>query len=415
MHAKHRTAVLAAAGLLMAATPPARAADEIPILRWEDVENALDRHPALRLAVREADEAAAEVTEARQIPNPSLELGVGRAEGLEEPVEANVWEIAISQALPWPGGRGGAIAAVEADRDAAIAEAGALRLAVEREMAETFWHIVHDQARLEVLEESLRQIEELVGVATVRVDLGETRRMELDRLDIERARMDAELAGARSEAAVHRQRLRLWLAPGLPEEFRAEGELGALPRLPRLDQAVERARSRHPEVVAASDRVRAAAARLRSARAARFPELAVRLFREEELDSRTWGGALEATLPFWSRNGGGITKALAAVHAAELRRELRATDLEAAVRATHAEAASAYERARTFRDVIRPKARATTAAVERMYQVGEIDIMNVLDTRRSRIEIESELLRTLLDSRLAALRLFALTGEIEID
>jgi cobalt-zinc-cadmium efflux system outer membrane protein len=390
-------------------------ADEVPVLRWEDVEAALGRHPALRVAAMETAEAEGAVGEARRLPNPTVELGIGRAEGLEEPAEADVWEIAVAQPLPWPGGRGSRIAAAEAEWEAARVDAEAARLEVERAMAETFWTIVHDQERLAMLESSLGRLDELVEVARVRVDLGEARPMERDRLEIERARLGSELTEARARADVRRKILRLRLALEAPEGFRAAGDLGALPALPPVEEAVATALARHPGVAADAARARAAAARLRAERAARFPELAVGAYREEELDARTWGGTLEVTLPLWNRNGGAIARERSAARAAELRRVHRITELEAAVREVHAEASSAYERVRTLRDVVRPKALATTAAVERMYQVGEIDVMNVLDARRGRIEIESQLLQATLNSRVAALRLFALTGETDHD
>ena len=260
---------------------------------------------------------------------------------------------------------------------------------------------------------SLARFDDLVRVARVRVDLGESRPMELGRLEIERARLAAELAEANSEAVVQRRLLRLRLGPGLPEEFRAEGDLESLPPLPSLGRAIELAIARNPHITAAHERARAAAARVRAERAAGLPEVSVGVFREEELDSRTWGAALEMSLPLWNRNGGGVARARAAARTADLRSELSANDLEAAVRATHARASNAYAKARSFQDVIRPKARETTAALEKMYQIGEIGVMDVLDARRSRIEIESELLQALFDSRIAALRLLALTGEIE--
>jgi cobalt-zinc-cadmium efflux system outer membrane protein len=410
-----RTASLAVLGALTIASPIAGAADEIPTLRWEDVEAALDRHPGARVADREAEVAAGEVAAARQLPNPTVEIGAGRAEALEEEGEADVWEVSVLQPLPWPGPRGGAIAAAEAEREAARAEAAVARRQIQLEMAENFWHLVHDQERLGMLEESLGRLDELVDVARRRVELGEARPMERDRLEIERARMGSRVDEVRAEAGVHRQLLRLWLAPDAPPRFRAEGDLDALPPLPPLDGALGTARSRHPGIAATEHRARAAASRLRAERAARFPELAVGVYREEELDARTWGGAIEVSLPLWSLNRGGIARARAATDAAELRRDLWATELEASVRETHAEATIAYEKVRSLRDVILPKARETTTALEKMYQVGEIDVMDVLDARRSRIEIESELLGALLDSRLAALRLHALTGEIDHD
>jgi outer membrane protein TolC len=65
--------------------------------------------------------------------------------------------------------------------------------------------------------------------------------------------------------------------------------------------------------------------------------------------------------------------------------------------------------------VILPKAIDVADAMERMYQIGEVDVMNVLDGRRRLIEIESELLEAYLTSQLAYLRLDTLMGEARND
>lgn len=393
----------------------AAAAGQPSVLRWEDVANALERHPALQVAASEVEAGSAAVAEARQFPNPSASAQLGRSEGTDEPVDDRVWGVEVSFPIPRPGERGGEIAEAEAAREAAASEAAALRLEVERDVAETFWHLVHDQARLAWLEESLGQLTELVDVARVRVEMGEARPLELDRIEIERARTVAERAEVIEEESAHRGLLRVWLGSDLPEAFRAEGELENLPPLPPLEEAVARAGDRHPLLAAEEGHARAALARLRAQRAARLPGIALGAFWERELDARTWGGAIELSLPLGNRNGGGIARARAGARTAALRQELRAAEIEAAVREAHARASAAYAKARSFREVILPKARSTTSALERMYQVGEIDVMDVLDARRSRIEIETELLQAFLDSRVAALRLFALTGAMDHD
>jgi outer membrane protein TolC len=144
----------------------------------------------------------------------------------------------------------------------------------------------------------------------------------------------------------------------------------------------------------------------------RLPEIEIGGFYERELDARSYGGAIEIAVPIWNWNSGEVAQARAAKQKAQHGLELKRFEVETALRESHASAVASLEKARSFRDVILPKAAETAAALERMYQVGEVDVMNVLDARRGLIEIEAELLEANLESQLAHLEVIALIGGV---
>ena len=401
---------LASVGATTAAT-----AGETPALTWQDIELAARSHPALLAASSEVEEAAGAVAASRQYPNPVLSLGFGRAEALESPEEDRVWELELSLPLLPLGAYRGAVRAAAAERSAAAHGAAGVRLEVLRALKELFLRVAHDQERLEALEASAAQLKALVDVARLRVGMGEARPMELSRMEIEAARVDLEVAQAHEAARARREVLNLWLGSTMPADFRVQADLADLPVLPPLDEAVAAAVSTHPDVGSAEQLLLAATARLVAERWERFPAIEIGGFYEKELDSRRFGGALQVTLPLWNWNSGRIAKAKAAETTARHRRDVRLREIEAAAQESHAAAVSAYARARGFRDVILPRAVEVAAAMEKMYQVGEVDVMNVLDARRGLIEIESELLGAYLESQLVYLQLAALMGDSEND
>ena len=406
----HSMLIVLALGLVAGGLIPAPAADEVITIHWDDIERIIDQHPALQLAVNELEVAAAEVGVRRQYPNPVLGGGLGRAEAIEGPEEDQIWELELSLPILSLGVYRGSIAAAEAERDAVAHETAALRLEVIRELKSAFWLVVHDQQRVAVLEDTRAQLTSLVDVARVRVEMGEARPMELNRLEIEHARVEVESERAREAARTHRQILNLWLGSRLSGDFRAEADLARLPDIPEVDDAVAVAISRHPEALAAAERIRAASAQLRRERSVRFPEIEIGAFYEKELDAYNYGGRLQLAIPIWNWNSAGIAQAEAEERASERRRELKMLELEAAIRESHTAVLLAFGKAQRFRDIILPKASATAAALEQMYQLGEVDVMNVLDGRRSLFQIQSELLEAYLDSQLTYVQLMTLTG-----
>lgn len=415
-HLKARVA-LAAVTLLLATvvSTSASAADETPAVTWDEVKEAARRHPALLAAASEVEEAAGAVRASKQYPNPVLGFAMGQAQAIEGGEEGGIWDLELKlPILPLGVYRGGARAA-EAEYDVASYEAEARRREVLRELREEFLRVAHDQERLSALEASAAQLAALVDVARQRVEMGEARPVELTRLEIEAARVDLALEEAREDVRSRKNVLNLWLGSALPRDYRVEADLLDLPDLPPISSAVEAALSGHPGVKSAKQRLRATTARLGAERGARFPTVEVGGFYEEELDARNFGGTLELSVPLWNWNSGGIARAEAAEATARHHRDMRLMEIEASTRESHAAAVSAYARTHGFRDVILPKAVDVADAVERTYQIGEVDVMNVLDARRRLIEIESELLEAYLRSQLAYLQLATLMGEFEDD
>lgn len=379
-------------------------------VHWEDIERAVDQHPAMQAAAREADAAAAEAGAVRQYPNPSIGIGLGRAEALAGDEQDRVSGLEVTLPILSPWAYRNSIAAAEAERGAIDHDVAALRLGVIEDLKAAFWRVAYDRQRLEVLEQSRGQIASLVEVAELRVTLGEARPSELARLEIEQARLNVEIVRAAEMARARKEILNLLLGSTSSGDLRVEADITILPDLCSVDDAVAQGISRHPRLQAAGLRIRSAAARLGEERAKRLPDFEVGAFYEKELDARSYGGALEISIPLWNWNSAEIARGKAVVEASRYERDLALLELEAAIREAHAEAVGALEKARMFQEFIVPKAREASAAVDKTYQVGEEDVMNVLDARRELIEIESELLEACLGSQLAHARLVTLMG-----
>jgi outer membrane protein TolC len=395
---------------LAALLAPSAGAAERNLLRWEDVAGAIEQHPVIGAAASAvaAAEGALALTEA--YPNPELGMRLGNGEAIDGDERCRIWGLELTVPIPSPWVYRSDVAVAAAERDAVQFEAADRRLEVVVQLKSLFWRIAHGQQRLVALAESRAQLERLVEIAQLRVAQGEARPMEAARLAIKLEQLDLEIRDVARSHALQRQTLNIWLGSRLPDDFVVQADLAGAFVLPTLAVAVERAASRHPQLMAVARRVQASAQRRRSEQGRRFPELSLTGFYERELDARSYGGALELTLPLWNWNSGGISQARAREREAGYSYELALRELEAAVREAHGEVTLALQKAESYRDVTLPKATETAAALERMYQVGEVAVLDVLDARRDVIEIESALLETYLDSQLAFLVLTTLMG-----
>ena len=394
--------------VVVLAAVPARAGEDA-VLTWADIEKAIDRHPAMGLAQSTVEAAGADISLARQYPNPEVGVSVGKSMA-DAGDEGLVWGIELSIPIESFGSLYNNIQGSKADRDAAQWEARARRLEVTRQLRGLFLGIAVSQQRLAILRDAVQQLEQLTGVARQRVEQGEARPMERTRLEIELHKAQAYLANAEGALSADRQTLNIWLGGHLPGDYQVAANWDQLPLLPPEQETRQRALKQSPLLQASARRIAAGKARLRAEKHQLFPSMSLGAFYERELEGKSFGGTLSINLPVWNWNSGGIAKARAEARAAEYDRELQRRELVAAVLKTRAAAERSFEQVRQYREAIIPKARQSADALQHMYALGEVGIMDLLDARRSLAETEDEMLAGLEESWELYLDLITLMG-----
>ena len=381
-------------------------------LRWERVAELLANHPQLLAGEAAREAAAAAARAAAAYPRPEAHVSRGRAEAHAGDERETVWGAEASLPLRFLGVRASAAAALRAERDAVAAEVELDRQELLRLWKAHFYRIAFGQRAVAVLEAEQEQLEALLASVRRRIDAGEARPTEAARIEIEVERGRLDLMRARRELAADRAVLAAGLGDSLPESFTVAADLDHLPPLPARATVLARARQHHGGLRASAHRVQADESRLRHERRQRWPALAIGGFYEHELDAAAYGARLEFELPLWNWNGAAIDAARAELRAARQRYDAAQREAHAQVIAVHAAAKQAYAEAASYRETIVPKASASAAALEEMYRIGEVGLIDVLESRRNRIAVEQALLASMLAAQRAYLDLvFWMGGE----
>ncbi len=412
MYKEGITAVIAV--LAMFTLSPAAFGQSDNLLRWSDIESAIDKHPAMKLAEDQAAQAEAEIGVSDQYPNPEVGISLGQGRSIDGSDEALIWGIELQIPIDAPGAYLNDTEAARAGLQAAKFDAVARRLEVVRKLKGLFFRIAIGQEQLRVQQENVSQLERLVEVAQMRVEKGEARPMEAARLEIVLEAQRVDLTTLEKTLESLRENLNVWLGGNLPPGYVVSFDWGKLPRIPDSDVLLGRVLSNHPVVQAASQRILASKATVRAERHRLLPTMNLGGFYDRELDAHNYGGMLSIELPLWNWNQGGIAKAKAMESAALHERELAEKELQADLAEAHAVAFQAIERARRYAEIITPQAHQTAETVEAMYRVGEAGIMDLLDARRTLTETETKTLAAFEGAWLSYLDLITLTGgEIE--
>ncbi|MBM4395449.1 MAG: TolC family protein [Deltaproteobacteria bacterium] len=402
------------AGLLAVAFSPCAEAQETPAgpMRWADVVRRIDLLPHVRQAVLRAEAAEAGVAAAGQIPNPEFETRLGRGRPRGQGDAGLEWGLGVTIPFDWLGPRAGEVRAVRAEADSTRLDAVHARNEVLGRLAALYWRLVYDRHLVSTLEETESQVARLAGLVRLRVEKGEARPTEVPRIetDLERVRLD--LARARSADRADRRTFAVLLDVPEPGLLVAKVELGPRRGAGDLEPTVFKVMDRHPGLAAAQARVSAGQAQVSAERARRVPAFSVGAFYDRDLDKDSVGGLVQVKLPLWNWNSAAIRRAEADASAHE-------QSVEAAARDLRAEVATAWERCvqgqdtlDRFRQEIVPRAEATSRAVEKGFEAGEMTIVEVLDARRVLLDVRKEQLAASLEARTDCVALEVLTGDI---
>ncbi|WP_242392391.1 TolC family protein [Anaeromyxobacter oryzisoli] len=397
-----------ACALLAAYGAPARPQDvQENILRWPDVVAAVARDPRLAAARARIDAAEGAVRAARTPPNPELEAAAGRGSARNGAVARAEWELALSIPLDWIARRGPGIDAARASVDEVSAEAEALRAEVTAELWRLYTVAAYGQLEVEALEASEEQAGALGRLVRRRVDAGEGRPVEIPRIELELERVRNEVAAARAARDGALARLAAWLK--LPHIRRVE--------LPPSPPPAESIGIGSPSELAEHPRIRAALARLEAARAeasvarrSRIPGISLGAFYASELDREAVGGRVGVELPLWDWRSGRVQRAEAAAAAEASRADAEGRALRAALAAAVASCESARAIADRQTARILPRAEESARTLERTFQLGEIGILDVIDSRRVLLEARRAALSSARDREVECGALILLSG-----
>lgn len=320
------------------------------------------------------------------------------------------------------GRRRSAVQAAAANLGAAEENLHSVHAALAAEIASTYTSLRANEARLAVLRQNVTTREQTAQLATWRQQAGEA-----DSLESSQAQSSLETARAAIpslEQAIAQGRNQLALLAG-----RAPGSLDAslsggkgIPEPPTslaIGIPADTLRQR-PDVRIAGYQVLAAAATTRSADAARYPSLNLTgslglntITSKDFLDPETATANLLAGITSPIFDAGRIRANIEAAAAAEQRAvdAYRSTVLTALAETENALIACrrSAERLASLEKATRLAREADQLARQR-YEAGEIDFLDVLDSQRTLLNLEDNLLSTRTDRTTAYIRLYQALG-----
>jgi cobalt-zinc-cadmium efflux system outer membrane protein len=143
----------------------------------------------------------------------------------------------------------------------------------------------------------------------------------------------------------------------------------------------------------------------------RIPAFSLTGYASEELDRRAYGVGLAVDLPLWNWNSGRIAEAEARLAAGRNAAEAADRDVETSVVDAQAACQSSVATAARFKNNVVPRSVIAAATMERAYELGEANLLDVIDARRTLLDARSLYLSAVAQAHIDRSRLGVLIGE----
>jgi cobalt-zinc-cadmium efflux system outer membrane protein len=376
----------------------------------------LASNPALQLAQRSRDQAAAGVTSAGALPNPRLEWNGGENTArlpVASPGRVNGW--AVSQLIENP-----------AIREARVGIARSLERNSEFQIAVTRNELVA-QIQLRAYEFLLRQdeataasdavnlLEQVRERVRLRVEIGEAPRYEIIKADAEiiNARQRQQNAVLQAEQAM--LALNRLAAGQLPARWSLQERLGGDASQYGLEELQRLTLSDNPELKVLRGSIDRAQAQLQSARSSRWPGVELRYSELTQPEVKQGILGVNVQIPLLDQRSGPIAEAQVEIERVRLRLDGRQAELRQQVLLAWKSLEMARLRVEALGQGALREAEAALRVSQAAYRFGERGILDVLDAQRVLRSVRADLLDARYQVQVARIELEFLSGRYADD
>lgn len=359
--------------------------------------------------------ARADVTAARTLPNPGLELNSESYPLFESHPGSflNNQELVVraGQMIETAGKRRKRTKVAE--EDVAVAES-ALQDTIRQlklELRNRYYTVVVAKAQYDLAQQILSQFDEIIRLNEARFQQGEISGLEVARVQTERLRffndsVSAELQLKNAKASL----LELLGVPNVAAEFDVTEKLEFKPLQTQMENLGEQAVQARPDLLAERQRVERDRRGLNLEKAQAIPNVTPFFGYKRDFGANTVTFGVSVPFPLFNRNQGGIARASAQVTQQQYELERTELSVRRDVQQAYQTVAAHEQRVRAMESTYIGSAQKARDIAQASYRLGALDLVAFLDAERAYRETLREYYQALFDHQVALFQLSAAVG-----
>lgn len=362
--------------------------------------------PQLKAAQADITGAHAGIVTAKAYPNPeAIYLGGRQYRRLPDGVPGLIQHFGVSQPIDLPGQRSARLDVAKLGQRSTEYGLEETRLEVQSAVKQNFYEVLRRKGEYQLAQDNLKLVEELRRRIQVKVDVGESGKLELIRADAELATVRAAVKSSQLQLVTAISALRAVIGSPLSKQLDVVGQVDPRVNLPPLSDLRKLVFANHPSLKRAQTEVQRAQAELKSQRAQRVPRPSVQAEYEPQPDIQYFRVGLSIPIPAWNQRQGPIAEAQASIDRATATDDIQRLQLTNSLESAYGQYQVADEQVISFQSGALKEGQAALNAAEAAYKSGERGIIEVLDAQRVLRSVRLDYLDAQFDRQAALIEL----------
>lgn len=356
--------------------------------------------------------AHAELIAACALPNPEVEVELGKETARKGGDSAGTYALSFSQPIEMPGKR--LARQVEAQAGFAVVAGETLEFEslLRGDVAEAYWTVQYHDALQRLWGTLLDVATRLQDIAKTRVELGESGNIELVNARVEVLRAKRERDAARRRMIGAKAALNALVGGCLSKDFRLSQGFPDSPKTSDLRSALEAAMACHPRLQRLAAQLEQRYASIDKERTAWWPDLKLGAKKEHALDTDSAAITAGIEVPLFNRNQGGIAKAQAEAQKTYNDIAIAFNEIRRDVEVAYQNYELAREQIATYNEGLKQASEEAVSLAYVSYRAGATGYLDVLTARRLLQETEQGYIQALYDAATAKARFDKATGKL---
>ncbi len=359
---------------------------------------ALLNNPELRSFAWEVRAAEARALQASLLPNPGFGVEVENIGGSGElsGFDGAETTLSLSQAFLLGGKIQKRTHLASLERELSGFDYETKRIEVLTQVTKRFVDVLASQSHVEIAEEAHKLAAQVLDTVIKRIEAGDVSPVEKSRSSVIVSASRLALVRARRELQLSRTELAAMWSSTSPQFQAATGPFKTVHELPPVATLAQFV-SQNPEIARWAVEMSKQHAAVQLAKAEAVPDVEVEagLHHFNDVDDTAFVVGLSLPLPLFDRNQGGVLEARYNLKKAQQERRAAEVRVRAALSESYHELAATYAEATSLTHDVLPAARTSFEATREAFTQGKLGFLDVLDTQRTLIDIQSQQIEAL--------------------
>jgi cobalt-zinc-cadmium efflux system outer membrane protein len=387
-----RVCRVAAALLVVSASPPVQGQDQPPLTYQSALQLALTRNASLAAARRQLAIREAAVRAAGQRPNPELSFEASK----DVPHEV----LSVGFPIEITGQRGRRLDLAREEMKLADLDVRDAERALRRNLRDSFYGLLAADERVKDAEAVLALVTRVRDAASARFTEGAAPRLEVMEGDLGVARAETDLDLARGTRAAAQAELNAVLNQPAGQAVSVAGDLATPPGVADFAAVVKLAAASNGELLRVDREIAIEQRRTSLLHAERTPVPTFSIggvFDAPGEFKAGLSGGVAMAIPLFSRNQGEIAGSKATVLQLQAEREAVLRQVESTVFATWTRLQAHRKQVEAYRDRLVPTSAEIAALAEESYRAGRSPLLDLLLAQRNLRDMRREYIQALSD------------------